>query len=227
MSTAEPVLEEDAFEARPRLVSLEIGGWPGLAEDVRVPLDERCTLLVGKNGAGKSLLMEGMFWAARRALRAYDQELSSPLCFRCEIERPGDSALTYEYRLEPGEPGADLDALEAEGAPRPRKRFWYERCWTNDGEELWKVEEGTLTRRGARPMLMPPGLGFFGIDRDSGEAGDERALVERVLRGLMVVLARMPRIGITPRREVVSTGAPGPGNVRIRSVRHVRLRGPR
>ncbi|MEZ4302166.1 MAG: hypothetical protein R3B70_44980, partial [Polyangiaceae bacterium] len=44
---------------RPLLLALEIGDWPGLEDRVRLELDPEQTVLVGKNGAGKSLLLEG------------------------------------------------------------------------------------------------------------------------------------------------------------------------
>lgn len=214
MSTADLPTEADALEERPRLLSMEIGGWPGLAEDVRVPLDERCTLLVGKNGAGKSLLMEGMFWAARRALFAYDIKQTAPLRFRCEIARPGASAVTYEYRLDPEDAGvvsedvgAELDALDFGEERRPRRRSWYERCWTSDGAELWKINEGMSTVRGRPADYFPLGMGLLSFEANPDEAFDDVTLVHGTLSGLKVVPASMPRTGIAPRGAVVSTGA--------------------
>src|SRR5271170_4961844 len=80
----------------PLLRAAEIGGWPGLGGDVRLELGNRRTVIVGKNGAGKSLLLDGLYRAARTAVGGLGAR--APLAFRCEVRLPGESPIAYEYR---------------------------------------------------------------------------------------------------------------------------------
>src|SRR5277367_4520633 len=89
---------------KPRVLAVEVGGWPGLGGRVRLELGERRTVLVGKNGAGKSLLLEGI-WEAATAATAVglfplftDEPLPSQ--FLCEVETPELSPIAYEYTWE-------------------------------------------------------------------------------------------------------------------------------
>src|SRR6185437_4650289 len=98
MDTEAKANDVDEGDGRPLLRAVEVGGWPGLGGDVRLELAERSTVLVGKNGAGKSLVVEGLYVAARAAVRARGQT-RAPRRFRCEAQVPDEPLIAYEYRV--------------------------------------------------------------------------------------------------------------------------------
>ncbi len=68
MSTPPPASPVAEPSERPRFLAIEVGDWPGLEQPVRLELAPRTTVLVGQNGAGKSLLVEGWFLAVMQTL---------------------------------------------------------------------------------------------------------------------------------------------------------------
>src|SRR6185437_989775 len=98
MGTEAKASDVDEGGGRPLLRAVEVGGWPGLGGDVRLELAERCTVLVGKNGAGKSLLLGGLHLAAHAAAWGL-APVGVPPSLRCEVRLPGDPPIAYEYRV--------------------------------------------------------------------------------------------------------------------------------
>ena len=204
MTTAAPVVDSTGADARPRFLAVEISGWAGLDCNVRLQLDATRTVLVGKNGVGKSLLVEGVSRAAR--LARYPPSLSSqpvPRSFRCDIARPNVSTIVYEYRIGPDDTEEELDVSGAETTPRRRVRPWYERCWVHNGEELWKINNSKLIVRGGEAVPFSPGVGLLAVEEPPEDVPDEADQVARMLAGFGLVPAGVPRSEAAYRREVI------------------------
>jgi len=214
MSTEPEEVEVPGVEERPRLLSVEIGDWPGLGGNVGFTLGERRTVLVGRNGAGKSLLIEGVNSAVRAAAGA---SISlAPHFFHCEIARPNAPALAYEYRTVGEDPDAEPSLVEA--ILRRRRASWSERCWTpEDGAELWRVGDGVFALRGEEPRAFMPGEGLLGAaySLPSLELPEGANQLADVFAGFYSLSAGVPRAG-WGRREVLvrSKGRNAQGNRR-------------
>jgi hypothetical protein len=167
---------------RPRLLAVEIGDWPGLEQPVRLELDARQTVLVGKNGAGKSLLMEGLFLAARQAVRWHYTSPTDPRVFRCDVEQPAGPAFGYQYQVEEKDLSKDSDLPANETEPWASFPPWSERGFRlDDGTELWRVAGRMLSIKGKPPERVPRGISsLFGI-RDNPEIGTEVQHLTRLL----------------------------------------------
>ncbi len=156
---------------RPLLLAAEVGDWPGLGGTVRLELGERRTVLVGKNGAGKSLLVEGLYRGARAAVGL---PARTPQSFHCEVHVPGGTPIAYEY-------GARTSDEETDGPPQ---RGWNERCWKLAGnEDIWRISGSKLVIGSGTPVPFAPGVGLLVLQdlplRPPGEREVIRNLPER------------------------------------------------
>jgi len=207
MTTDQPAAEgPSATEEPPRLLSIEIGDWSGLSGNVRLELDRSRTVLVGKNGAGKSLLIEGLFRAARNVLAPRASSwLPTPLYFRCAIARKDALELAYEYRLSADDADEDLDPLTAEMSARVIS--WTERCWpSDDGAEVWRVEDSNLIVRQGSTVPLSPGMGLHATRQLTAvEVPAEADQIKRVLAGIVMVPAGVPREGSSRQEILVSS----------------------
>lgn len=210
-------LEAPLSPARPTLSSVEIGEWPGLGNNVRLELGERRTVLVGRNGAGKSLLVAGVFRSARETLGGpfRHRQAGSPAYFRCEVRRPGLTGFAYEYRRGSNGDDDNADAPSGEtlapGEPRIPIAPWTERCWElATGAEVWSVSAGILKIHGDEPAPIPPGFGLLEVlsplklHRPPSEA---LALVD-LLFGFALIPAGVPRSDPANRGEIFVPRSP-------------------
>lgn len=190
-------------EERPRLAWVKIGGWPGLGGNVGFDVGDRVTVLVGKNGAGKSLIMEGLSHATDSVLFGAETN-PSPRNFACKIARPPARKFSFEYRLKAVEPSV-VDSDEAE--PPQEQTIWYERCWLNaPRKDLWKVEDAQLQLGNQLPRTFVHDEGLVarailtksGVERIPLEA---KQLAE-IFQNLHLIAAGVPR-GDAKRREIL------------------------
>jgi predicted ATPase len=191
-------------EERPRLASVKIGGWPGLGGNAGFDLGERVTVLVGKNGAGKSLIMEGLHEAANSVLFGTDT-VSSPKFFRCKVARHYAPNFSYEFKIKTEEAAETIDPEETE--PLPERLIWNERCWLDGAEEdLWRVRNAQLRLRGGarRPFTHDEGLVPRAIlaKPDIEDMPREAKELAAIFQGLHIVAAGIPR-GDGGRQEIL------------------------
>jgi len=171
----EPASRESA-DARIVAVTMDD---PVLGGPVRLVLGAQTTVLVGKNGAGKSLLLEKLELAALAAVNLKGQVSAAPV--RLEVELAG-SRFEYEYHLQP-----DF------GVDREGPWSWTEVCVDAvAGREIWKVADGRATVASTFMMPMPPGVGLLHL-RPPPSRVPEAGLLRRLLRGLSLVHAGVPR----------------------------------
>lgn len=137
MSTTPPASPIAEQRERARFLAVEVGEWPGLEQPVRLDLDARTTVLIGKNGAGKSLLMEGFYWAALQAGQWYaPKQDRRPQLFRCNLELPDRPAFGYECRVDEVSSAREKDTTNVEEDPwadlRAQLPSWSERGFRLD-----------------------------------------------------------------------------------------------
>jgi predicted ATP-dependent endonuclease of OLD family len=137
----------------PRLLSFTLDGWSVLGGPVTVSLEDRVAVLVGRNGAGKSAILEGFEAIASRAigkvngLQPYEID-SIPRILIIEILTPFGRRLEYKYEL--------IDNIYIEVEPDPNdaaaevvlaQLSWDDCCQyiDCDSEIIWTTELGVTT----------------------------------------------------------------------------------
>jgi hypothetical protein len=206
--------ERAVEEALPSLESVRIGEWPGLGGDVELTLGRRHTILVGRNGAGKSLLIEGMWLGAWAPLRSTETERTPPRSFACVVGA-GEAKIAYRYFAEEDASDEEVDEDSLEGDETSGDFVdesayrWSERCWDPATDrEHWRVEGARLFVAGEPPMPLAQGVGLFGLADTPQPQPACFGPLRRVLHGVRLVPT--PR-GDVARREVLvaSKGTPG------------------
>lgn len=135
---------ESAPAAPLRLTRFHFGEWEPLGGEVTLDLAPRCTVLVGKNGAGKSLLCEGLYLA----LHYLDELADAPLGilrFAFEFGRTDADGYRFERTMPSDDRRASGgDFLPIETGPDERVSAFTESFTRADGEPIWDVRQGKL-----------------------------------------------------------------------------------
>jgi predicted ATPase len=129
----------DAARADLRLLSVELDGWPPVGPDkIRLDLADRRTILVGRNGAGKSALIDGILLGISDSLRG---PRIGPREFRARFGTADGRLINYEHSWEPAPKEGSLASELPEGQQRQK---WSERCWYEgkEKEPLWQMKDG-------------------------------------------------------------------------------------
>lgn len=136
---------------RPRLLSFTLDDWPVLGGPASIMLTDGVAVLVGRNGSGKSAILEGLVGIASIATENKFSNLlisrqALPKSFVVDILTPEKRCLRYEYSwviLSAEEDTLDIDNLELEANTQARYS-WNDDCYYLDGdkENLWKTEYG-------------------------------------------------------------------------------------
>lgn len=140
--------------SQPRLLFFTLDGWAVLGSQVSVSLLDRVGVLVGRNGAGKSAILEGFEAISSRAIgrlprfRLLDSD-SIPKILDIEISTPTERQLRYRYEIIfiPGSTDdSDLDESTSEN-PEESQFSWNDCCQYVDGDQeiLWTTETGVTT----------------------------------------------------------------------------------
>ncbi|MEG3435587.1 AAA family ATPase [Pannus brasiliensis CCIBt3594] len=140
--------------SQPRLLSFTLDGWTALGGEVSISLVDRVGVLVGKNGAGKSAILEGFeaisSWAIGRSRRSRMLGSDSiPRILDIEILTPNKRRLEYRYELIPlpaSIDDPDIDDSTSENSEES-SFTWNDYCQYIDGdkERLWTTEVGVTT----------------------------------------------------------------------------------
>ncbi|MBK9757632.1 MAG: ATP-binding protein [Nannocystis sp.] len=179
-------LDESAAQepASDRIVAVTVED-PALGGLLRLTLEARRTVLVGKNGAGKSRLLEDLHAAALAATRLGTRGRPERVKFEVQL---GGVPLDYSYVC--------TRAPERTEDPDDRMSwYWNERCIdAATGRRLWQVGEGIATIGDDQPVAMIPIHGLLHLRSSSAftfpsEVDPLRAL----LRGVRLIRAGVPR----------------------------------
>jgi predicted ATPase len=136
---------------QPCLLSFTLDNSTALGGSVTVDLFNRAAILVGRNGAGKSAILEGFESISLRAIgrrdrgRLVDSD-SMPRILDIEISTPTERRLRYRYELIVGSitpDDQDVDDSTNEGSEEGQFS-WNELCQYIDGEQeiQWTTESG-------------------------------------------------------------------------------------
>ncbi|WP_055077460.1 AAA family ATPase [Pseudanabaena sp. 'Roaring Creek'] len=144
----------DSKTNQPRLLSFTLDGWSVLGGRVTVPLHDGVAVLVGRNGSGKSAIIEGFeaisLCAIGKSNRVpYNNSDSIPKILEIEILTPDKRHLAYKYERIPlftSTESLDLDDSISDNLGE--KQFsWHGYCQYVDGnqETIWTTENGITT----------------------------------------------------------------------------------
>lgn len=199
----------------PRLLSFSLDSWSVLGGQVTVSLTDGVAVLVGRNGAGKSAILEGLEVIADLAIglrfrRIHQDDLDGfPKKLSVLILTPTQRYLEYQYEFLPylsttltNDEAEDID--ETEDASEEEAFSWNEECKYVDGkqEKLWATEAGitTLYHQDRDPETMI--LGSTNSLRRIRMSGDERTtLTSDEMRWVYEVLRGIRLLGKTPVRR--------------------------
>lgn len=166
-----------------RVLSAKLEDWTVAGGPLRLDFSPERTVLLGKNGAGKSILLQSIYAGALAARHASLIAASGPgdLCWEMAVSGKN---VSYSYHQVPGTTVDDESAVE-----------WRERCWhTDTNAEIWHVSDGIATLSSGTQMPMPPGTGLLMLRPALAVTfPKEVADVRRLLMGVKFVPAGVPR----------------------------------
>lgn len=144
----------DSNTNQPRLLSFTLDGWSVLGGRVTVSLHDGVAVLVGRNGSGKSAIIEGLqaisLCAIGKSNRVpYNNSESIPKILEIEVLTPDKRHLAYKYERIPLSTSTEnLDIDDSISDNLGEKQFsWHGYCQYLDGsqETLWTTENGITT----------------------------------------------------------------------------------
>jgi hypothetical protein len=149
---------------QPRLLSFTLDGWSVLGGRVTVSLHDGVAVLVGRNGAGKSAILEGFEAISLCAIGRFNQlndDESFPKILEIEILTPTDRRLEYRYEFTTlASSGEDLNLEDSIDEKSEVSRVsWNDYCRyindINEGEDpLWTTDNGVTTfNTGESPII--------------------------------------------------------------------------
>ncbi len=149
--------------SQPRLLSFALDGWTVLGGRVSVSLSDRVGVLVGRNGAGKSAILEGFEAISSRAIGRFSRIRqndgdSIPKILDIKILTPTDRRLEYKYELTQLPTSADDPDIDDPTSDNSEESqfSWNDCCRYIDGEKelLWSTENGVTTfKNGDEPII--------------------------------------------------------------------------
>ncbi len=185
----------------PRLLSFTLDGWDVLGDRVSVTLSDGVAVLVGRNGAGKSAILEGLqrisLYAIEVGIFVYhsiDRE-SLPTILELDILTPTNRQIRYNYELLTSENEDISDSISDEGT----SCSWNDSCHYLDGQKelIWKTLNGKTTLSGRE---IPTILGITSSVRQFNfpkqpqvDLPDEAGWVYSVLKGINFIQATQTR----------------------------------
>jgi putative AbiEii toxin of type IV toxin-antitoxin system len=201
MSVAEKTMDEAGEQSWDLSFSaVELKESASLGADVRLELAPRTTVLVGKNGAGKSLLLEKMFAAFGESAGWDHAAEPDPARFACEVAVEPRRApeknfmLRYECHWSRRE-----DELENSGAKvLPSTSFGdlkvEEACWIlgDENQVLWRVEDGAVTVNNGGHGVIFGGMTLLSLGQNRGRQEYLLPDVVKPLRDLFYNVSQVP-----------------------------------
>jgi predicted ATP-dependent endonuclease of OLD family len=199
-------------ENQPRLLSFTLDGWDVLGGKVSVSLSDRVAVLVGRNGAGKSAILEGLQAIASLAVGRDNLDWrgdaeNRPKILYVEILTTTQRLLKYDYELISLVTVEDLDINESstENDDLEENQFsWNDCCqYLDGGKELIWITEAGITKfdqndnSNSAVLGSNNSFGRFHVLQDKLRLPTEMKWVYDVLRGIKI-------IGKTPVRRTLN-----------------------
>lgn len=138
----------------PRLLSFTLDGWPVLGGPVTISLNDGVAVLVGRNGAGKSAILEGFkaissfAMGGSSSIRPIEDE-AIPIKLIIEISTPTSRRIEYKYELIGFPPSADelYNNNFIDDSSEEQQFSWNESCQYIDQERelIWTTKSGVTT----------------------------------------------------------------------------------
>lgn len=146
--------EEDKELARHlTLAVVELGMSPALGGDLRVDLAPRTTVLVGRNGAGKSAILERIATGFQNVWGIAETVPTDPGRFACELQAQGT-----RYRYQCIWHAGDAHDTDLEDVRTHLARIEESCSIVDPGEQvLWRVNDGRLERKDGTTSEIAPG----------------------------------------------------------------------
>ena len=205
----------------PRLLSFTLDDWPIFGGPVSIILTDGVAILTGRNGSGKSAILEGFTAISSIAISASNitdiDHDSIPKTLSIEILTPENRHLKYEYHLisEPDNQVNDLITdIWASHASDDKYFLWNDACQYLDGDRefLWKTEAGEVklyrkNHEEERTFFLGPNVSLFSLSALSGRKSvqnfellkNEITWVQKLLRYKFILGQHVTRP--VPRRE--------------------------
>ncbi len=125
-------------------------------EEINIDLNNSIIVLVGKNSAGKSVILESIFSGAKTIFGEFNI-LNSPIQFECKIKLKKHKEIIYKYEI----------TLKDEVFSRNNDFNLTESCFFADGSEIWSINDGVVTSYGLEILRIPSNKSLLSIDTSS------------------------------------------------------------
>ena len=199
----------------PRLLSFTLDDWPVLGGPVTISLNDGVAVLVGRNGAGKSAILEGFKAISVRAIDkhkvsffrkhtpllnySYDSNTSEniPKVFSIIISTPTGRRLEYKYSLTNSislENGLNSDNFISNSSDITQFS-WNDCCQYLDRQQeiIWSTENGIVTFKNSSSIFfnsdfmrwLGPRTGLLDVLYSAPQKPDEIAWIYTVLKEVL------------------------------------------
>jgi energy-coupling factor transporter ATP-binding protein EcfA2 len=139
-----------------RFTAIELGDSIALGGDVRVDIAPRATVLVGKNGVGKSAILECIHEALGNAVGVPEDSSPDPGRLRCDIAHD-NRMIVYQCEWSPRD-----DAEDSPRGSHPGPARLVETCFHTAAQQLlWRVDDGHVSRNDGTEDEITPGRGLL------------------------------------------------------------------
>ncbi|TRU82666.1 MAG: ATP-binding protein [Microcystis novacekii Mn_MB_F_20050700_S1] len=195
---------------QPRLLSFTLDGWGVLGGPVSLSLVNQVGVLVGRNGAGKSAILEGFEAISSCAIgrsivsRMIDSD-SIPTILQVEILTPTNRRLGYRYELiipfSMDDLDTDIDDTTDDNSLES-SFTWNDSCHYIDGDQelLWKTEFGlTSFNNNGEPIFAI--LGNTTSLRQSNVPGNSSLNLPPEMKWVYAILKGIRLLGKAPIRR--------------------------
>jgi energy-coupling factor transporter ATP-binding protein EcfA2 len=207
----------------PRLLSFTLDGWDVLGDRVSVSLSDGVAVLVGRNGSGKSAILEGLKEISSFAVGQFNRNRQSdgesfPKILDIEILTPTERHLRYRYELltlddQENELEGDIDIDDIDGSEidiYDESLFsWNDHCEYVDGkkETLWATENG-LTTLGYGDYQITGTFGTTSLGGRQHLVGHPGVKLPDEIKWIHAILASIRILGKRPIRHMFGRRSP-------------------
>jgi hypothetical protein len=191
--------------------AIEMGQSAALGGNLRLELHPRATVLVGKNGAGKSAILEAITKAAYRIYGLGKEPEPEPARFAVEICNPNHPSNVVRYECQwSRSTRMGLEMID-EDAPTMDFVDIEERCSIVGGDVLWSLEDGILQRNDGSTDTIPPGrslLNWWWTNRNPEFLFNKMVepIYEMLCLAIASVHANVPRAGLERNVAIIPYG---------------------